>query len=445
MKSVSWAFNAIYCRIYAKKQFFYLFFHLIKGGSRVIILNMKITFMLFYYEPEDPTINYLYRPVWEKLIKLGHEINIITPNPTRGIPLSEQQKYKKSSVEQNGALTVYRVKCFTYKPKAFSKFNLLRRYISVSRRLAKKLESVPSDLVFVSTNPPLLYSYLVTKYCAKKKIPVIYNVQDIYPDNIFKKDTLAYNFFNRYQVKTLERATEVITISETMRNTLLKKGDFNNKISVIYNFDISEVAKIKHNNVPYFFDPMQFNVVYAGNIGYVQDLDVILSAAKLLMHDPFISFHIFGEGSQAKRIAERIRKENIVNTSYYPPHTVEESALLYKFADVNLISILPGIVMTALPLKTASCLAAKKPIVFIGLETFYHQEEWVETVPNLHVVNYRNYQKLADVISKLVETKKMKQSQYPTFSMFDKEKNTDLYVSIITKHLKSPKMAKRRK
>lgn len=58
----------------------------------------------FYYDPENPTINYLYRPLWDKLIKAGHEINIITPNPTRGIPLSEQEKYKKTSVEKKGRL-----------------------------------------------------------------------------------------------------------------------------------------------------------------------------------------------------------------------------------------------------------------------------------------------------------------------------------------------------
>lgn len=403
---------------------------------RVIILIMKITFMLFYYEPEDPTINYLYRPLWERLIKEGHEINIITPNPTRGISVEEQQKYKKTSVEVKGKMTIHRVKAFTFKPKAFSKFNLLRRYISVSRLLAKRLKKVESDLVFVTSNPPLLYSYLVTKYCYKKKIPVIYNVQDIYPDNVLARHSFLYNFFNRYQIKSLKNATEIITISETMRKTLLRKGDFNHKLSVIYNFDISEVASVKATKTPYFFDPTLFNVVYAGNIGYVQDVDVILAAAKLLLHDPTIAFHIFGEGSQAERIATRIREENIVNTTYYPPHTVEESALLYKYADVNLISILPGIIETALPLKTASCLAAKKPIIFIGLETFYHSEEWVNDIPALYSVNYRNYQKVADIITKLAENRKEKLTNYPNLKIFNKENNIREYLKIMNKYLK---------
>jgi glycosyltransferase involved in cell wall biosynthesis len=405
--------------------------------AHVIIQGMKITFMLFYYDPEKPTINYLYRPLWEKLIKAGHEINIITPNPTRGIPLEEQEKYNKSSVEVNGKITIYRVKCYTYPPKRFSKFKLLQRYISVARRLAKKLRKVKSDAVFVSSNPPLLYSYLVTKYCARKKIPVVYNVQDIYPDNVFSKKHLAYKLFNPFQVKSLKRATEVITISETMRRTLLAKGDFNDKISVIYNFDISEVAKAPTLKKYTFFDPLQFNVVYAGNIGYVQDIDVILSAAKLLVHEPRIHFHIVGEGSQAARIAARIHDENIVNATYYPPHSVEDSAQLYKNADVNIISILPGIIKTALPLKTASCLAAQKPIIFIGLETFYHHEEWVNTIPKLYPVNYRNYHKVAEIIEKMANKKTKPKLNYSPLVIFDKKKNVNEYFNLITKHLKN--------
>ena len=397
---------------------------------------MKITFMLFYYDPENPTINYLYRPLWDKLIKAGHEINIITPNPTRGIPLSEQEKYKKTSVEKKGAFTIHRVKCYTYHPSRFSKFKLLRRYISVSRRLAKRLRKVESDVVFVSSNPPLLYSYLVTRYCARKKIPVIYNVQDIYPDNIFKENSFAYKVFNPLQVKSLARASEVVTISETMRKTLLKKGDFNNKISVIYNFDISEVRKTPLVKKYTFFDPLQFNVVYAGNIGYVQDIDVILSAAKLLVHEPRIHIHIVGEGSQAARIAKRIHDENIVNATYYPPHSVEDSAQLYKNADVNVISILPGIIKTALPLKTASCLAAQKPIIFIGLETFYHNEEWVNEVSELYPINYRNYEKVAETIEKLANAKTKPKLKYDQIELFDKEKNVNEYFNLITKYLK---------
>lgn len=394
--------------------------------------------MLFYYEPENPTINYLFRPVWEKLIAEGHHINIITPNPTRGISNEVQEAYKSRTKEEQGSITIYRVKAYTYAPAKFSKGKLLRRYISVSMALTRKLKKIKSDIVFVSSNPPLLYSYLVTKYCARKKIPVIYNVQDIYPDNIFSAKSMAYKVFDVLQKKSLKHASEVVTISETMRHTLLKKGDYNDKISVIYNFDISSVYSVSEQTSDYF-DHKLFNVVYAGNIGYVQDLDVILAAAKLLLHDLKIAFHIFGEGSQAKRISNRIRNESIVNTTYYPALSVEDSALIYKHADVNLISILPGIIKTALPLKTASALATGKPIIFIGLDPSHHKEEWTQKAVNLYPINDRNYEKVAATIKELAKDKG-KNSQSPTpFKPFVREQNINEYVALFLKYLPKAK------
>lgn len=391
---------------------------------------MNITFMLFYYDPENPTINYLYRPLWEKLVAAGHHINIITPNPTRGIPLSVQKLYLKPSVEEKEHMTIYRVPAYTYQPHKFSKFKLFRRYVSVSRRLTKKLKLVHSDVIFVSTNPPLLYSYLVTKYAFRKKIPVVYNVQDIYPDNLFKESNIFYKLFNPLQTLSLRRATHIITISETMRNTLLNKGDFNEKITVVHNFDISDVLNAKELTVNYFAKD-KCNIVYAGNIGYVQDVDVILAAAKLLLHDPYYAFHIFGEGSQATRIAKRIRDENIVNTTYYPALSVEESGALYKNADVNIISILPRIIKTALPLKTASVLAANKPVIFIGLDPQEHQEKWFANFSQLRVINNRDYVALSEEIKQVGNRIDNSQLVAKEISYFDKQYFVTKYVNII--------------
>lgn len=387
--------------------------------------------MLFYYDPEQPTINYLYRPLWEKLMAEGHHINIITPNPTRGIPLSVQHTYRKKSVEEQERMSIYRVPCFTYAPAKFSKFKLFRRYVSVSRRLARKLKKVPSDVIFVSTNPPLLYSYLVTKYGHKKGIPVVYNVQDIYPDNLFSEKQLMYKLFNPLQVKSLQRATKIITISETMRKTLLAKGDFADKLSVVHNFDISDVAHADDLSVNYF-SATKCNIVYAGNIGYVQDVDVILAAAKNLLYNPTFAFHIFGEGSQAARIAKRIRDENIVNTTYYPALSVEESGALYKNADINIVSILPRIIKTALPLKTASVLAAHKPLIFIGLDAAEHVEEWVSETPNLVVVNNRDYIALSEHIKTFSFAGRLASAANSGPTRFSKDNFINTYSQLIT-------------
>lgn len=390
---------------------------------------MNITFVLFYYLPEKPTQNYLYQPIIDRLLALGHTVNIITPNPTRGINHQDIKKYQKIHYEKIGNLNVYRVNAFTYNPHKFNKFKLLIRYISVSLKLANKVKKIKSDVIFTQTNPPILMSYLVSKWAKKQQIKLVYNVQDLYPDNIFKPSSFIYKVTNRYQVKTLENATTVITISETMKKTLLTKIKQADKLKVIYNFSISDYksdTRKEELREKLQIDATKFNVIYAGNIGYVQDLDVLLRAAELTKDQNHIHYHIIGEGSQAKRIKQKISDLNLELVHFHPMQAIEDAIYLYHLADVNIISILPSVIHTALPLKLASCLEANKPILFIGLE-----EKIYEPWQNSHIIaiNQRDYHQLANHLQHL-STIKIGPILYDN-SLFNKNANIEAYIRYI--------------
>ncbi|MGE4342624.1 MAG: glycosyltransferase family 4 protein [Bacilli bacterium] len=391
---------------------------------------MNITFVLFYYLPERPTQNYIYQPIIDALLALGHRVNIITPNPTRGISREEQKKYRKINYEKHGNLHIYRVNAFTYNPHHFSKFKLLLRYLSVSFRLPRQLRKINSDVVFTQTNPPIFLSYLVSNYTKRKGIKLVYNVQDIYPDNIFSPHSLIYKLTNPLQIKTLERATKVITISETMKKTLMHKISDEDKIKVIYNFAISDYRSDEQKEVVrrrLGINKNKFNVIYAGNIGYVQDLDVLLRAAELLNDNHDINFHIIGEGSQAGRIKNKISNLKLSHVYFHPVQPIEDAVYLYHLADVNVISILPQVIKTALPLKVASCLEARKPIVFIGLDGF-SVEKWLDKSEIVPIIE-RNYKQLSFSLQEL-STREKTELNCDT-SLFNKSKNIADYISVI--------------
>lgn len=387
---------------------------------------MNITFVLFYYLPEKPTQNYLYQPVIDALLALGHQVNIITPNPTRGISHRDIKKYQKIRYEQKDNLHIYRVNAFTYNPHKFNKFKLLLRYLSVSLKLASKVKKIKSDVIFTQTNPPIFMSYLVSKWAKKKEIKLVYNVQDLYPDNIFKPTSLIYKLTNHYQVKTLENASTIITISETIKKTLLTKMSDEKKIRVIYNFSISDYHSDKRKEElrsKLKIDPNKFNVIYAGNIGYVQDLDVLLRAAELTKANDYIHYHIIGEGSQANRIKQKIVDLNLTLVHFHPMQAIEDAIYLYHLADVNIISILPHVIHTALPLKLASCLEAKKSILFIGLE-----EDIIEPWINEHIIaiNRRDFRELAYNLQHLSTNNRVSIKYHD--KCFDRNANIDSYV-----------------
>jgi len=359
-----------------------------------------------YYVPEEPTINLIYQKHIDNCLAQGMRVNIITPNPTRGVSKEQIKKYRQEKYSQlSENLHIYRVNCFTY--AHFNKWNLLHRYLSVAYHCARKLKKIPSDEIFIQTSPPIFYAYWASKIAKKRQIKIIYDIQDIYPDNIFSRRPLLYKFINHIQIKTLKNADEIYTISDDMITTLKKKGPFQSKIHLRPNpatFPISNYDPVKTQLIKekFHFENNKKTILYAGNIGYLQDLDVLLAAAKLLLSIPYIAFKIVGEGSQAQRIKTRMADMKLTNCEFHTMTTNEESAYLYKIADLNFISLLPGVIFTACPLKTAMIKQAQQPYIVCVDEASAYAQDALDSGAIAIIAN-RNYRLLAEKILDFVK------------------------------------------
>jgi glycosyltransferase involved in cell wall biosynthesis len=356
-----------------------------------------------YYEPEHSTINYIYYPLIDKYIRDGYKVNVIAPNPTRGLPRKKVKEYRKNYVKEiKDNLTLYRVNCFTY--KRYNKFNLLFRYLSVSRKCANQLKKIESDEVFVQTSPPIFYAYKASKIAKKRGMKIYYNVQDIYPDNIFNSKSLTYKIINHYQKKTLQNADEISTLSIDMVNTLLKKGIDKSKIIIKPNgptvslkeYDQTTLERVKQD---YGFKEDKINILYAGNMGYLQDIDVILSTAKkVIAKTDKYNFIIVGEGAQRDRIESEIKELNSENVHFFFMAPIALSPYLYKLADYNVITLLPEVIYTACPLKTAMIKEANKKIIACVDEESNYAKELKEFREDTIIIPKRNAKLLAKIL-----------------------------------------------
>lgn len=139
------------------------------------------------------------------------------------------------------------------------------------------------------------------------------------------------------------------------------------KVQVIYNWGHEELkAHSDEENVflkKYPKKSGEFRVVYAGNLGKMQNVELILETAALMKDDQDVSFYIVGGGvneEQLKTFAKEKELNNVIFVGMQPP---EEVADLYAAADVNVIPLQKGLIYAALPSKTADCLIAGKPII----------------------------------------------------------------------------------
>lgn len=335
---------------------------------------MNILRLNAYFSPEITASNHLVDDLFSEFSK--NNINCIchTPQPTRGVSREEHIYYKKYEELYDGYVKVIRFPMFRE-----NKNPLLRafRYLLCAViQYYKGINTKNIDIVFSSSTPPIqgMISAMVAKKLSKKykkKIPFVYNLQDIFPDSlinskIIKKRGIIWKIGRKIEDYTYLNADKIIVISNTMKNNILKKGVEKEKIVVISNWiDIDNVYPIpKENNFLYKklnLNDDDFHIVYAGNFGAAQGAEIILKVAEKLEKIEKIKFLIFGGGPYFEKVKFEAKKlKNVIVNDLLPKKYVSN---VYSLGNVALITCKPGTGNAGLPSKTWSIMACNIPII----------------------------------------------------------------------------------
>ena len=237
------------------------------------------------------------------------------------------------------------------------------------------------DAVFIQSNTVAGFAVKAIR----KKLPravVTFNVQDIFPYNLsfsgsLKKSSPIFKILAAEQRYGYKHADHVITISEDMKDTLVADGVDDKKVEVIYNWSYQDepYENVDLTPVSHMLNLDYFNIVYAGNIGVMQNVDILIEAAKLMKADQGVWFHIIGNGVYKEKLEAKAKEYGITNISFWPMQPPELAPAIYSAADINVIPLVKDVYRTALPSKTATCLACGKPIIFaIGKDSKFGQK-----------------------------------------------------------------------
>lgn len=336
---------------------------------------MKILFLSSYGYPEQAASSYLGGNRNQAFADAGFKMVTYVPTPTRGVTPEIRKKYKKIKYEErlDGASVVHRFSMF-----AEGKNPILRalRYTLVCIKhfnrgvFAKDARSC--DLMFISSTPPIQGAMAaLVKKC--RHIPLIYNLQDIFPDSLVgtglaKKDGLLWKIGRVIENFTYRNADKIIVISQDFKRNIMAKGVPEDKIEVIYNWvDEQAVVHIPRNENKLFekynLDPNKFYITYCGNIGLTQNMDLLLDVAKELSNEENIHFVLVGEGADKTRVANRVENENIKNISFLPFQPYEDISHVFSLGDAGLIISKPGVGENSVPSKTWSIMSAECPVI----------------------------------------------------------------------------------
>ena len=328
---------------------------------------MKILFVNAYFAPENIAFSHLEQDLIEGILKKGHEIEVLCPVPTRGISKETAKAYKKRKQETmfDGKVSVTRF----WAPQE-GRNPLIRafRYFWCNwrqYRLGRKRKGV--DAIFAVSTPPT-QGWLAGKLAKKLRCPLIYSLQDIFPDSLVttgmtKEGSMLWKIGRKLENRTYKGAGQIVVISQAMKRNILAKGVPEEKIQVISNWaDTDAVQPVEKADNKLFeefgIDREKFTVVYAGNFGAFQGADVILEVAEKL---PQVQFVIFGGGAEFTAAKEKASQlSNVIANGLLPQNRVPE---VYSLGDVALIIGKKGVSRNGLPSKTWSIMACGTPIV----------------------------------------------------------------------------------
>lgn len=307
---------------------------------------------------------HIMRDIILGLLERGHEVNLIQKQYLN-TPQYPQQ-FEKYLGKQ---LQVHNIR---FEKKA--KTDLKARYLadlSYYRQACKWMKKNKPDKVFLQSCNTAFFTVFYAKHILK--CPLIYNEQDIFPENayfagILSESSMVYKVAHALQKYAYKNATALSTISDDMKSTIVTRyGISEDKVQVIYNWGHEELkAHSEEENTFLKKYPKrlgEFRVVYAGNLGKMQNVELVLEAAAIMKDEKDISFYIVGGGVNEEQLKAFAKEKELPNVTFVGMQPPEEVADLYSAADVNVIPLQKGLVYAALPSKTADCLIAGKPII----------------------------------------------------------------------------------
>lgn len=336
---------------------------------------MNILFLTSYFAPEVFSSSYLGQNRFQAFAEHGHDMVVYTPTPTRGISDEIRREYKHRKVEKlyDGKMTVHR---FPLMREGRNPIGRAMRYalgcIKQFNRGVFARDARRCDVMFISSTPPIqgAMAALIKKI---RGIPMVYNLQDIFPDSLVgtglaKQGSFLWKVGRVVENFTYRNSDKIIVISDDFKKNIMAKGVPEHKIEVIYNWvDEKAVVPIaKSDNILYEelgLSRKDFHIVYAGNFGNAQNIDVIIRAAQRLQDYPDVVFTLFGTGGLKDDFEKMAQELKLKNVRFFPLQPYDKVSYVYSLGDVGIVSCKKGIGKGAMPSKTWSIMSAGTAVV----------------------------------------------------------------------------------
>jgi glycosyltransferase involved in cell wall biosynthesis len=242
---------------------------------------------------------------------------------------------------------------------SFAAFALLHGLFSVRR----------CDVIY-AYHPPLTVGLAASFIRLFRRIPVVYDIQDMWPDTLRATGMIgnptALDVVEKVCRWVYRRVDHIVVLSPGFKRLLGQRGVPEEKIDIICNWaDEASLAAPVGALPTNFPGPDRFRVVFAGNMGKAQALGAVLDAAALLQQrGAKVSFVFVGGGVDVDTLKAQAAKLALHNVVFIPPVPMSEVGTLLNEADALLVHLRRDpLFQITIPSKTQAYMAVGKPLL----------------------------------------------------------------------------------
>lgn len=275
---------------------------------------MKILVVTQYFYPENFRINQLCLDLKEQ----GHEITVFTgkPNYPKG-EYFDGYTFKGNEDEVWNNIPILRV---PLRARKKGSLNLALNYFSFiyeSYKRINKIKKFDFDVIYVFEVSPMTVALPAIKIKKIAGIPIIMNVQDLWPENIIAVTGInnpIVNFFLNLLVNYIYKNCDLLLCaSPSFVRKIQDRVKDKNKVKYWPQYSTVNKSNNKTNLLP----RDKFNITFTGNIGEAQGIDLAIETAKILK-DTNIHWNFIGDGRNKEKL-EQLCKEYALteNVTFY--------------------------------------------------------------------------------------------------------------------------------
>lgn len=330
----------------------------------------KILIHSLIFSPDGVSTAYLYSDIACRLHEEGHEVVVLSTTPHYNIveeTIAKQPiRWKVLGICKHS--NYHGIKVYHIPQKKF-KSTILRLIGFVYWHIIAFIIglSIRKVDVILSPSPPLTIGVINNWLKKLKGCRTIYNVQEIYPDILSKKEGMVVKVLKKMERYVYNKSDAVTTIDQVFYDTIVGRFNDITKLHIVPNFVDTDLYNLSNNDVllldqNMFPETDALKVMYAGNIGFAQDWETLVDLAKLTRDDN-IEYFVIGEGVKRGWLEDQKDTHGLYKIHVLPYQKRELMPMLLAYSDVQFIFMSPQMEGQGFPSKVYTIMACGRPLM----------------------------------------------------------------------------------